>query len=179
MAAEDGGKNVTRTSADVRDVGVGGEVVGGCDGGCIRDVMADEQVAEHGGFLGIAGEVVEEGDAEVLIERGLAGLDGVKEFRPGDDEEISGDGENGRTNGAGNVGPEGLGERSQGESVGFVLAEDAVTGEGAQEAVERGGVGVGEGCELFGGFGTVGEMVSQAQLGGCAQKKWDGEAHRH
>jgi hypothetical protein len=104
--------------------------------------MADEQVAEHGGFFGIAGQVVEERDAEVLIEGGLAGLDGVKEFRPGNDEEISGDGENGRTNGAGNIGPEGLGERSEGESLGFVLAEDAITGEGAQEAVERGGVGV-------------------------------------
>ena len=179
MAAEDGGKNVTRTSADVGDVGVGGEVVGGCDGGCIRDVMADEQVAEHGGFFGIAGQVVEEGDAEVLIEGGLAGLDGVKEFRPGDDEKISGDGENGRTDGSGNVGAEGLGERSEGESVGFAFAEDAVTGEGAQEAVERGGVGVGEGCELFGGFGAVGEMVSDTQLGGCAEEKWNGEAHRH
>jgi hypothetical protein len=63
--------------------------------------------------------------------------------------------------------------------VAFVLAEDAVTGECAQQAVERRSVGIGDGCELFGGFGAVGEVVGEAQLGSCPKQKGDGEAHRH
>jgi hypothetical protein len=97
---EERGEGVTRGSADVGDVG-GGETVVGCDGGRIGAVEVDEEVAERGGFFGIAGQVVEEGDAEVVIERGLAGLDGAGEFGPRDPEEISGDGEDGCADGAG------------------------------------------------------------------------------
>ena len=65
------------------------------------------------------------------------------------------------------------------KSVGFVFAEDAVGGEGAQHAIERGGVRAGDGGELLGSLGLVGEVVCEAQLGGCAEQKWDGIAQRH
>jgi hypothetical protein len=50
MAGKDGGKDVTRGSANVGDVRVGGKIVGCGDGGCVRTVDADKEVAEHGGL---------------------------------------------------------------------------------------------------------------------------------
>jgi hypothetical protein len=66
LAGENGGKDMTSASADVGDIGVGREVVGGCDGGRIRDVVADEEVAEHGGFFGIAGRWSKKGTPKYL-----------------------------------------------------------------------------------------------------------------
>ncbi len=49
----------------------------------------------------------------MLIERGLPGLNRVEEFRPGNDEKIPGDGEDRRSDRAGDARAKGLGERSQ------------------------------------------------------------------
>ena len=113
MAGQHGSKDVTRGSADVSDVRVGGEVIGGSDSRCVAAVDAHQHVAEHGGFFGMGSEIVEEREAEVVIERGLARLDGVEQFGPGEDKEIPGNRKDGRTDRARDVGAERLGERRE------------------------------------------------------------------
>ena len=49
----------------------------------------------------------------------------------------------------------------------------------AQQAVKCGCVGAGNCGQLLGRLEAVREMVSEAQLRGCAQEKGDGESHNH
>jgi hypothetical protein len=90
---------------------------------------------------------------------------------PGNDEEISGKGENRCPHGTGNIGAKRLGKRSERETVTFILCENSDGTEGAQKPVECGRAGVSEVCEFFGVFRAVGKMIGEAQLCCRAQQK--------
>lgn len=179
VGGEEGGEDVAGGSADVGDVSEGREIIGGSDGGRVGAVEADEQVREPGRFFGLGGEIFKKWHTEVGVEGGLAGEGAVVEAGPGDGEEGSGEGEDGVVDGAGNIGLERLSEGVEREAVVFVFGEDADRSEGAQEAIERGRVRVGENGELAGGLGAVGEVIGKTQLHGGAKQIGGAKSHGH
>ena len=166
VSGEDGGEEVSGGAADVDEGLEGGEVVGGGDGIGLGAVDADHGFGEEGGLVGVLGEVVEDGHSHGVVEAGVAGLDGIEEVVDSCADHGAGHGEDGGAGGAGGGGLEGLAEGGEGEAVVGVLGDEAEVTEGAEEAVEGGGVSVGEGAEFVGGLRADGEVVGEVELGG-------------
>src|SRR6185312_7901634 len=88
-------------------------------------------------FVGMVTEIFESVHAEYFFSGGLGGLDAVREVVEGCEMKIGGTEEQHGADGVRGVGAHGVGEAVVPEDARAGFGEDSLTGEKAQEAIER------------------------------------------
>jgi hypothetical protein len=166
MGGEHGGEQRARPATDVGDDPVGGEVVRGQHG---VDRAAGERPhrgVEQLAVLRVAAAVLPDVDAELVPGRVLPGPDAVAQRAPGPPLVPGAEHADGGIGRQRVVAAQVLAHPGQREAAGVVLVQDADRGDGAQQPVERVGVGVRRGGQVVDGERAVAEEVRDAQLGG-------------
>ena len=141
-----------------------GEVVGVEDRARFAAVDADHRGVEDLGLVVMFAQVVEDRLAKNFVERFLAGLDAVDDFAPGPELLVARH-ERQRPLRAGHVRLQRLGQRRERELARRAFAKNADAGQGAQQAIERVGIGGGFLRELVDGARAGGDEVGNAKLG--------------
>ncbi len=122
------------------------------------------RVVEGPRLLGVFGQILEDRFAEEMIERRLAGADAVEQLTPGAIMFLAHHDRH-RTLSARRRASQPAGQGRLDERPIRSFAEDADAGEGAQQAVERLGMGAGGAGEILGAFHAALEQIGKAEFG--------------
>lgn len=164
MPGKDVSEHVAGGPADVDDRAGGRKVVRLGDRRRLGAMDADHRFAELRGLIRVLRQVLEEPQAGHLLHRRLAGLDRVLELSPGLPHRSVAQRQHRRTRRPGGIAAQRLAERCQPEPI-VLVRQDADTGQGSHEAMQRPWMGACRPCQLGGRLRACREVIGQTKPG--------------